>query len=61
MVAVERYQANIVLNRPIYVGFTCLDVSKILMYQWHYEKMKIMFPEDHQYKLLYTDADSLVY
>lgn len=61
MVAVERYQANIVLNRPIYVGFTCLDVSKILMYQWHYEKMKIMFPEDHQYKLLYTDTDSLVY
>jgi hypothetical protein len=62
MVAVERYRANIVLNRPIYVGFTCLDLSKILMYQWHYEKMKIMFPlPNHQYQLIYTDTDSLVY
>ena len=61
MVAIERYKATICLNRPIYVGFSVLDLSKILMYQWHYKEMPKMFPDPEQLRLIYTDTDSLVY
>ena len=61
MVAIDRYQANVCLNRPIYVGFSVLDLSKILMYNWHYKEMTKLFPDPQQFQLLYTDTDSLVY
>ncbi|XP_066916398.1 uncharacterized protein [Clytia hemisphaerica] len=45
LVGVERIQQNIVLNKPIYIGFTVLDLSKILMYDFHYKYIKQRFPE----------------
>ena len=62
LVAIERYPARVKLDKPIYTGLTVLDLSKLLMYQWHYEKMPLLFPADDQsYTLLYTDTDSLIY
>lgn len=36
LAAVERVKFQLYLNRPIYTGFSVLDMSKVLMYQFHY-------------------------
>ena len=43
----------LVLNQPIYVGFTVLDMSKWLMYYFHYNFIRKIFNAE----LLFTDTD----
>ena len=59
LTAVHMAKTKLVLKKPIYIGFVVLDVSKILMYRFHYNYMKIRY-EDRA-KLLFTDTDSLCY
>ncbi|XP_028415651.1 uncharacterized protein LOC114544475 [Dendronephthya gigantea] len=59
LAAVNMKKTKLYLNRPIYVGFTILDLSKVLMYQFHYEYMKPKY--EYNAKLLFTDTDSLCY
>ncbi|XP_063388138.1 uncharacterized protein LOC134674022 [Cydia fagiglandana] len=59
LVAVQLNKTRIFYNKPIYLGFCVLDVSKTLMYDFHYSYMKTKYPDN--LKLLYTDTDSLVY
>ena len=47
----------LMLNTPIYVGFTVLDLSKWKMYDFHYNFVRKNFNAE----LLFTDKDSLTY
>ena len=55
--AIHEIKQALVLNKPIYVGFTVLDLSKWLMYDFHYNFVKKNF----NVELMFTDTDSLNY
>ena len=58
LVGIHLLQAELMLNNPIQVGFTILDLRKTLMYEFYYNNIKKKYPEA---KLLVTDTDSLYY
>ena len=60
LVGVHRRVVKLKLTSPIYIGFAILDISKIIMYDFHYHHMKQVYPGD-KLKLLFTDTDSLAY
>ena len=55
--AIHEIKPVLVPNKPIYVGFTVLELSKYLMYDFHYNFIKKNFDAD----LLFTDTGSLTY
>lgn len=56
---VKLRKLNIHWTKPTYVGFCILDLSKLHMYDFHYEKIIPTFGD--RAKLLFTDTDSLCY
>ena len=59
LVAVHKIKETLTLNRPAYVGMCILDLSKTLMYDFHYSYIKNKYGD--KAKLLFTDTDSLTY
>ena len=59
LVAVHKIKETLTLNRPAYVGMCILDLSKTLMYHFHYNYIKKKYND--KAKLLFTDTDSLTY
>ena len=59
LVAVHKIKEQLTLNRPAYIGMCILDLSKTLMYDFHYNYIKKRYGSKAQ--LLFTDTDSLCY
>ena len=57
-VAVHCSKTVLTWSKPIYVGCSILELSKLLMYQFHYDYVLKTFDG---FKLLFTVTDSLVY
>ena len=51
-------KTRVKMNKPIYLGLSILDISKILMYEFWYDYMKPKYGND--VKLCYMDTDSFI-
>ena len=58
LVAVEQVKVKLTLNRPIHVELAILNLSKTVMYDFHYNYIKQKYPDS---TLLFTDTDFLTY
>ena len=56
----EMGKIKVVMNKPVYLGQVILDLSKIGMYEFHYDYMVPTYGLE-KLKLCYMDTDSLVY
>ena len=55
----EMGKIKVVMNKPFYLGQTILDLSKIVMYEFHYDYMATKYGK--KLDLCYMDTDSLIY
>ena len=59
LMAVHKVKEKLTLNRPAYLRMCILDLSKMLMYDFHYNYIKKKY--NNRARLLFTDMDSLTY
>ena len=57
--AVEMEKTEIKMNKPVYIGQAILDLSKMLMHEFHHDYMRPKYGS--KVKLCYMDTDSFVY
>ena len=55
---IEMNKTRVKMNKPIYLGLSILDISKILMYEFWYDYMKPNYGYD--VKLCYMDTDGFI-
>ena len=56
--AIHLEKTKVYLNKPIYVGFAVLELSKLHMYKFYYDKLKPKFKSG--INILYCDTDAFV-
>ena len=56
---IRKSKLALTLSRPAYIGMCVLELSKILMYEFHYDYIKNKHGNNS--RLLFTDTDSLMY
>ena len=59
LAAIRKSNLELKLNKPAYIGMCILNLSKVVMYEFHYDYIKNKY--DNKSKLLFTGTDSLVY
>ena len=57
LVGYEMEKTKVTMNMPVYLGQAILDLSKLVMYEFHYDYMAPKYGEN--WKLCYMDTDSL--
>jgi len=57
LVMIKAARKKVTLNKPISVGFAILELSKLVMYEFYYDYLKVRY--GNRCSLLFTDTDSL--
>ena len=52
-------QNEVLMDKPIYLGFTVLELTKLLLYETYYDKLQPFFGQEN-IQLHYMDCDSFV-
>ena len=55
---IEMKKTKVKMNKPIYLGLSILEISKILMYEFWYDYMKPKYNDN--VRLCYMDMDSFI-
>ncbi|UYV77988.1 hypothetical protein LAZ67_15003107 [Cordylochernes scorpioides] len=62
LVILKMKNRNLTLNKPVYIGFTILELSKLKIFQFHYSTMLPLFKApSFKISLCFTDTDSFLY
>ena len=59
LVAIHKNQASLTFNKPAYTGMCILELSKTLMYEFHYDYINNNYGNNS--RLLFIDTGSLMY
>ena len=59
LVSVHMKKTSLTMNKPVYLGMSILDLSKTVMFDFHYKYIKPKY--GNKAKLLFTDTDSFLY
>ena len=58
LLAIEMKKTKVIINKPVYLGMSILDISKMLIYQFWYDNIKPKYGD--RAKLCYMDTDSFI-
>ena len=65
LIAVHMKKTEVYFNKPVYVGQAILDLSKTLMFNFHYNYIQKKYTatkeQNNRVELMFTDTDSLLY
>ena len=58
LLAIEMKKTKVKMNKPMYLGLSILEISKILIYEFWYNYMKPKYGDN--VKLCYIDTDNFI-
>ena len=58
LMEIKMKQTKVKVNKPVYLGMSILDISKILMYEFWYDYIKSKYQD--RAKLCYMDTESVI-
>ena len=58
LLAIEMKKTKVIMNKPVYLGMSILDISKTLMYEFWYDYITAKYGD--RSKLCHADTDSFI-
>ena len=59
LIVIRKNKVTLMPNKPAYIGMRILELSKVLMYEFHYNYIKNRYGNNS--KFLFANTDSLMY